>query len=51
MRLKTQPYALELGQTIRITYPRYRLGAGRLLLVVGMTEDAAINEVTLDLWG
>ncbi len=51
VRLKTQPYALELGQTIRITYPRYRLGAGRLLLVVGMTEDAAINEVTLDLWG
>jgi hypothetical protein len=51
VRLKTQPYALELGQSIRITYPRYRLGTGRLLVVVGMTEDAAVNEVTLDLWG
>lgn len=51
VRLKTQPFALELGQTVRIAYPRYRLAAGRLLLVVGMTEDAAVNEVTLDLWG
>lgn len=49
--LKTQPFALELGQTVRIAYPRYGLDSGRLLIVVGMTEDASINQVTLDLWG
>ena len=51
VRLKTQPFALDLGLTVRIRYPRYGLAAGRNLLVVGMTEDAAVNEVTLDLWG
>lgn len=51
VRLKTQPFALDLGRTVRIRYPRYGLAAGRDLLVVGMVEDAAVNEVTLDLWG
>lgn len=51
VRLKTQPFALDLGQTVRIHYPRYGLAGGRNLLVVGMVEDAAVNEVTLDLWG
>jgi len=51
VRLKTQPFSLDLGRTVRIRYPRYGLAAGRALLVVGMVEDAAVNEVTLDLWG
>lgn len=51
VRLKTQPFALDLGRTVRIRYPRYGLAVGRNLLVVGMVEDAAVNEVTLDLWG
>lgn len=51
LKLKTQPFALDLGRTVRIRYPRYGLAAGRNLLVVGMVEDAAVNEVTLDLWG
>lgn len=51
VRLKTQPFALDLGRTVRIRYPRYGLAGGRNLLVVGMVEDAAVNEVTLDLWG
>jgi len=51
VRLKTQPFVLDLGQSVRIAYGRYGLQAGRSLIVVGMTEDAAINEVTLDLWG
>jgi hypothetical protein len=44
-------FALDLGQTVRIRYPRYGLAGGRNLLVVGMVEDATVNEVTLDLWG
>jgi hypothetical protein len=51
VRLKTQPFALELGRTVRIRYPRYGLAAGRNLRIVGMVEDSAVNEVTLDLWG
>lgn len=51
VRLKTQPFAIELGATITLTYPRYGLEAGRNLVVIGMVEDAAVNEVTLDLWG
>ncbi|WP_281683896.1 hypothetical protein [Thalassobaculum salexigens] len=49
--LKTQPFALELGQTVRLTYPRHGLAEGRNLVVVGMVEDSAVNEITLDLWG
>ncbi|NQW12220.1 MAG: hypothetical protein HQ481_20330 [Alphaproteobacteria bacterium] len=51
VRLKTQPFAIDLGNTITLTYPRYGLEAGRNLVVIGMVEDAAVNEVTLDLWG
>lgn len=49
--LKTQPFALELGQTVTLTYPRHGLSEGRNLVVVGMIEDSAANEITLDLWG
>lgn len=49
--LKTQPFSLELGQTVRLTYPRHGLEQGRNLVVVGMVEDSAVNEITLDLWG
>ncbi|MDF1791441.1 MAG: hypothetical protein P1U88_05990 [Thalassobaculaceae bacterium] len=49
--LKTQPFALELGQTITLTYPRHGLAGGRNLVVVGMVEDSAMNEISLDLWG
>lgn len=51
VRLKTQPFVLDLGQVVRITYPRYGLSEGRDVVVVGMVEDSAVNEVTLDLWG
>lgn len=51
VRVKTQPFALEPGQTITITYPRHGLSSGRDFVIVGMVEDSTINEVTLDLWG
>lgn len=49
--LKSQAFALELGQTVRLTYPRHGLEAGRNLVIVGMVEESAVNEITLDLWG
>ena len=51
VRVKTQPFALEPGQTVTVTYPHHGLSSGRDFVVVGMVEDSAINEVTLDLWG
>ena len=51
VRVKTQPFALEPGQTVTITYPRHGLWGGRDFVIVGMVEDSAINEVTLELWG
>lgn len=51
VRVKTQPYTLDLGLAVRLTYPRYGLAAGRVLAIVGMVEDSAVNEITLSLWG
>ena len=51
VRVKTQPFALELANTVRLSYPRYGLDAGKDFRVIGLVEDAAINEVELTLWG
>ena len=51
VRVKTQPFALELADTVRLTYPRFGLDAGKDCGVIGLVEDAAINEVELTLWG
>jgi hypothetical protein len=51
VRLKTQPFALELADPVRLVYPRFGLQAGKLFRVIGLVEDAAINEVELTLWG
>ena len=51
MRVKTQPFSLSLGQTIAIRYPRHGLDGARNLVIVGLTEDSAVNEVELELWG
>jgi len=50
-RLKTPPFALQLNDVIEVTWPRWGLASGRLLRVVGFTEIAGDNEVTLTLWG
>lgn len=44
-------FALDLGQTVTVTYPRHGLEDGRNFVVVGMVEDSSQNEITLDLWG
>ena len=51
VRVKTQPFALELADTVRLIYPRFGLDAGKDCGVIGLVEDAAINEVELTLWG
>jgi hypothetical protein len=51
VRVKTQPFALELADTVQLSYPRFGLDAGKDFRVIGLVEDAAINEVELTLWG
>jgi len=51
VKLKTQPFALELGDTVKLTYPRFGLASGKDLRVIGLTEDAGVNEVEVTLWG
>ena len=51
VRVKTQPFSLSLGQTIEIRYPRHGLAGAKNLVIVGLTEDSAANEVELELWG
>jgi hypothetical protein len=51
VRLKTQPFLRELGETVQIAYPKYGLAAGKRFVILGMVEDAAVNEVTLTVWG
>lgn len=51
VRLKTQPFQRELGETVEVTYPKYGLSQGKRFVILGMVEDAAINEVTLTVWG
>jgi hypothetical protein len=50
-RFKAQPFILELGQTVRLFDARFRLSGGKNFVILGMTEDAASNEIELTLWG
>lgn len=49
--VKTQPYTLKLNDVVKITFNRYNLSSGKLFRVIGIVEDAANNEVELELWG
>jgi len=51
IRVKTQPFTIRLNDLIRVTFPRYDLTGGKLFRVISLFEDAAINEVELELWG
>lgn len=51
VRVKTQPFTLKLNNIVEITFSRYDLGAGKKFRVISLAEDAAINEVELELWG
>ena len=47
----TQADALEPGQTLRLTYPRFGLDTGRNLLVLGVRSGFFGRRVKLTLWG
>lgn len=51
--LKAQPLLLELGQTVKITHPRYGLSGGKNLFVVAINEmlEGDNYSVELGLWG
>ncbi len=51
VKLKIQPFARDLNDTVEVKFPRYSLDAGKKFRVVGLTENAARNEVDLELWG
>lgn len=42
---------LPLGSVVRLTLPRFGLGAGRLLNVIGVEGELGSRRVVLDLWG
>lgn len=46
-----QPFALDLGDIINLTYPRWDLTVGRNLRVVEMTENAQDNTIELVAYG
>lgn len=49
--VKTQPYTLKLNDVVKITFNRYNLASGKLFRVISIVEDAANNQVELELWG
>jgi len=51
VKLKIQPFARELNDTVELKIARYALDAGKKFRVVGLTENAGKNEVDLELWG
>lgn len=43
--------AIDLGQTVRLTWPRYGLSGGRLFVVTGLRQDFARDAIEMTLWG
>ena len=40
-----------LNDTVEITFARYNLTSAKKFRVIGLIEDAANNEIDLELWG
>ena len=51
IKVKTQPFMLELNDTIQIKIDRYGLNNGKNMRIVSLKEDALKNEVTMEVWG
>lgn len=49
MTMKAQAFIHDIGDVIELTYPRWDLGAGRLLRIVAITEDT--DEDTVEIVG
>jgi hypothetical protein len=49
--VKTQAFAVSIGDQVTLTHSRFGLSAGGDFVVVGIRESATENRVDLDLWG
>ncbi len=49
--VKAHPFVHEIGETIRVIYPRWDLHGGRNLVIVALTEDTDENKVELRAFG
>ena len=49
--IKAHPFVHEIGETIRVFYPRWDLKMGRDLVIVALTEDTDANQVEMRAWG
>lgn len=49
--LGVQPFALNLGDVVNLTYPRWDLAVGRNLCIVDMTENAKDNTIEIVAYG
>jgi len=46
-----EPFSLNIGDTITLTYDRYGLDAGIDMVIIKMVEKPTQNEAVLTLWG
>lgn len=44
-------FRVYIGDTIKLTYPRFNLNSGKNFLVAGVAEDAETGTTTFELWG
>lgn len=49
--VKRLSYQLDLGEVVKVTWPRLGLSSGKNFIVVGIREDGDRNEGILRLWG
>ena len=51
LKVKIQPFGLDLNDTIMVKIDRYGLTDGKNMRIVSLKEDALKNEVTMEVWG
>lgn len=50
-RLKSTGFSRKIGETISLTFPRFDLASGKLVVIVGIADDTTSSEVELTVWG
>ena len=51
LQLNDETKALDLGDVVSLTHPRYGLSAGALFRIIGIEPDAMARTLTLQVWG
>lgn len=49
--LKTQPFVLDIGNIITLTYPRWTLTSGKQFVIIRISEDATDNKSEITVFG